>query len=65
MSEKILVNPRQAKSGEYLKVLDEFGRIIKFRPAGNPKIRSTHISRMIKSGDLVVVEFPKKKKKEE
>lgn len=61
---KIFVNPRQTSDGGYLTVLDELGRVIKFKLSGNLRVKTTHLSRLLKSGDLVLVEhkFEKKEK---
>ena len=63
----VKVNPGKTKEGEYLKVEDRLGRLIKYKSEGNLIKKDTYISRAIKRGDLVICEeiyTPKKKEKE-
>lgn len=63
----IKVNPAEVKNkkGEYLKVFDRVGRLIKYKKDGTLIKRDTHISRAIKAGDLVWLNKPEEIKKPE
>lgn len=52
---RVCVNPREYKPGEYLVVLDDLDRQIKYKPGGNMVNKTTHISRRLKDKDLVLV----------
>lgn len=56
--ENIHVNPRRV-DGEPLRVFDHLGRLIKFSEMGTRVNKTTFYSRLVKSGDLEIVD-PKK-----
>jgi len=58
---RVLVNPKEVSDGVWLPAFDDVGRLIPYRADGTLVRLTTHISRALRAGDLVLVNETAKK----